>query len=401
VTPSATPVFDASLCNAFSLTLGATAVTSTSLVNAQPGQELTFIINQDAAGGRPFVWPANVTSVCAISGSPSVSTIVTAIYSGVSASATDCTTSDTATLITGPTRSAPATPSSGVSCWFDALTGGAGVLKCKDASGSVRAAVLTAAAATSQQYVTFIDANGVPQTATVSDQVLSLSDVATNNASAARHGFLPKLPGDGSKCLLGDGTYGACGFSMSGTGVYSPFEGMAGVPPSGPVDVFPSSGSNGSMECYQWVAPFGIKLGDLFTVSGGGGASGDVLAFAVYQDSGSNTVGTKVASSDVAIVGNTAVQFTEVSWGSTHPVLSAGAYWMCWSASNAAGLWKAEPTWGSGYAGAVPGHMNVPRRVKCSNTVTYNGSSTTLPSSCTTPTAVTSTSNPPYIVIAQ
>ena len=40
--------------------------------------------------------------------------------------------------------------------------------------------------------------------------VPSLSDIATANASASRHGFLPKLPNDNTKCLLGDGTYGAC-----------------------------------------------------------------------------------------------------------------------------------------------------------------------------------------------
>ena len=409
VTLTATPVFDASTCGVFALTLGATTVTGSTLINAQAGQELTFIITQDATGGRAFPWPANVTHVCAISQAPGVSTIVSAVYNGSLANATDCATTDAATLISGPTRNAPATPSSGLNCWFDTLSGGGGALKCKDANGAVRAAVLTASSGTPQQYVTYIDADGVPQTAPVVDGGLSLSDVTTNNATTAKHGFLPKLPGDPTKCLLGDGTYGSCGtgggggggFSMSGAGVYSPFSGTTSIPPYGPNDTFSSSGVSGSIECYQWVAPFGIKLGDLFTVSGGNGTANDVLAFAVYQDSGSNTVASKVSNSDVAIVGNTAVQYTEVPWGSTHPFLFAGVYWMCWSSSNASGAWKSEPTWGSGYAGGVPGHLTTPRRVKCSNTVTYNGSSTTLPSSCTTPSAVTSFNNPPYVVIAQ
>jgi hypothetical protein len=405
---TATPVFDASTCGVFVLTLGATAVTGSTLVNAQSGQQLTFIITQDATGGRAFTWPVNVTHVCAVSQAAGVSTIVSAVYNGSIANATDCATTDAATLISGPTRSAPATPSSGLNCWFDTLSGGGGALKCIDANGAVRAAVLTASSGTAQQYVTYIDVNGVPQTAPVVDAGLSLSDVTTNNASTAKHGFLPKLPGDPNKCLLGDGTYGSCSggggggaFSMSGAGFYSPFAGTTSIPPYGPNDTFSSSGVNGSIECYQWVAPFGIKLGDLFTVSGGSGTVSDVLAIAVFQDSGSNTVASKVANSDVVIVGNTVVQYTEVPWGSTHPYLQSGVYWMCWSSSNAAGAWKAEPTWGSGYAGGMPGHLTVPRRVKCSNTVTYNGSSTTLPASCTTPTAVVSFNNPPYIVIAQ
>jgi len=410
---SATPVFDATSCGVFTLTLGATTVTSSTLVNADAGQALTFIISQDATGGRTFIWPTNVAHVCAVSSSPGVSTIVSAIYDGTSANAIDCTTTDTATLIAGPTRIAPAAPSSGLSCWFDALVGGGGALKCKDTSGNVRAAVLTASSATAQQYVTYINADGVPQTAVVTDQVLSLSDVATNNASTTKHGFLPKLPGDNSKCLLGDGTFGACGsgssggsgsgsgFTMSGAGVYSPFQGMTSVPPYGSGDYFQSTGSNGSMECYQWTAPFGIKLGDLFTVTGGGGTASDVFALAVYQDSGSNAVSSKVSGSDVVIVGNTAVQYSEVPWGSTHPTLAAGVYWMCSSNSNSGAMWRVEPTWGSGYAGAIPGHLTSPRRVKCSNSVTYSGPSTTLPSSCGTATAVMSNSNPPYIVIAQ
>ncbi len=411
VTLTTTPAFDATNCGAFALTLGATPVTGSTLVNARPGQQLTFIITQDAAGARTFVWPANVVHVCAISQAPGVSTIVSAVYDGSVANATDCTTTDTATLISGPTRSSPSAPAAGLNCWFDTLAGGGGALKCKDATGAVRAAVLTASSGSPQQYVTYINADGVPQTAPVSDDALSISDVTTNNASTAKHGFLPKLPGDPSKCLLGDGTYGACGsgtsggsgagFSMSGAGVYSPFNGMMTVPPYGPNDVFPVSGVNGSMECYQWTAPFGIKLGDLFTVSGGGGTANDVLAIAVFQDTGANRVGSKVAGSDVVIVGNTLVQYMEVPWGGTHPFLAAGAYWMCWSSSNGSGAWKAEPVWGSGYAGGAWGHLTSPRRLKCSNTVNYNGASTTLPSSCDTPTAVMSSNNPPYIVVAQ
>src|SRR5215470_3292992 len=99
VTLTATPVFDATTCGVFALTLGATTVTGSTLVNAQAGQQLTFIITQDATGGRAFTWPVNVAHVCAVSQAAGVSTIVSAVYSGSIADATDCATTDAATLI--------------------------------------------------------------------------------------------------------------------------------------------------------------------------------------------------------------------------------------------------------------------------------------------------------------
>jgi len=101
---SSSPAFDASQCNAFALGLGATAVASSSLTNAKPGQFLTFIVTQDATGGRSFAWPSNLLRGCGVSGTPGVSTIVTAVYDGVNANAIDCTTGDSATVISGPER---------------------------------------------------------------------------------------------------------------------------------------------------------------------------------------------------------------------------------------------------------------------------------------------------------
>ncbi len=208
VSSSATPVFDAAQCSAFSLTLGSTQVTSSTLVNARPGQELTFIITQDQTGGRPFVWPTNVVHPCAVSTTANVSSTVSAIFDGNNANANYCTTTEAATLVTGPTRSAPGTPADGLACWFDAA---GNTWKCKDGSGAVHAAVLTASGPTAGQFLTYIDGDGVPHAAQVGEAALSLADVTANDATSARHGFLPKLPGDGTKCFLGDGTYGACG----------------------------------------------------------------------------------------------------------------------------------------------------------------------------------------------
>lgn len=51
---------------------------------------------------------------------------------------------------------------------------------------------------------------------TLSDTTISTTDITTNNASTLKHGFLPKLSGNPSNCLLGDGTWGAC--SVGGGG---------------------------------------------------------------------------------------------------------------------------------------------------------------------------------------
>ncbi|HUI55482.1 MAG TPA: hypothetical protein VLY04_10945 [Bryobacteraceae bacterium] len=177
---SSNPAFDASQCNAFILPLGNTAVTGSVLSNAKAGQSLTFTITQDATGGRSFVWPANVLRACTVSATAGVSTVVTAVFDGTNANATTCTTSDTPTLITGPTRSAPAAPGSGLTCWFDSS---GNTWKCKNTSGDVYAAVLTTSGPTTHQVLTYIDGNGVPHTAQ-----LTSSDLA--DASN-----LPKLSG--------------------------------------------------------------------------------------------------------------------------------------------------------------------------------------------------------------
>src|ERR1051325_3813550 len=195
------------------LTLGSTAVTSSTLVNAKAGQSLTFIITQDSTGGRAFMWPANVGRACAISTMPNVASTVTAVYDGAYANATQCTTSEAATLISGPTRSAPATPASGLACWFD---GTGNTWKCKDRNGNLFASVLTASRPAGNQYLTYIDSDGVPHAAPIAETALSLTDVTTGNATISQHGFLPKLPGDGTKCLLGDGSYGTCPATPAG-----------------------------------------------------------------------------------------------------------------------------------------------------------------------------------------
>jgi hypothetical protein len=178
---SATPAFDASQCNAFGLTLGGTTVTSSTLLNAKAGQSLTFTIVQDATGGRSFIWPTNLLSVCPVNPAAHTSTAVTAVFDGINANATSCTTSDVATLIAGPTRSAPGTPSTGLACWFDSS---ANTLLCKDPGGNIYAATKTVSGATSGQFVTYIDASGVQHTAPGGGSVFTGSTATAPTFSA-------------------------------------------------------------------------------------------------------------------------------------------------------------------------------------------------------------------------
>jgi hypothetical protein len=422
---TATPVFDGGQCSTFSLALGETAVTSSTLVNARAGQTLTFIISQDQTGGRAFSWPANVKHACVASGSPAASTIMTAVFDGANAEATSCTTSEAATLITGPTRVAPATPSTGLSCWFDA----SGTWKCKDTSGNVRASVLTASGPTGQQFVTYIDGDGVAHTAAVSaaqlaegttgsgavvragsptittptiasfanaahghadaagggqiaEGGLNLSDVTTGDATNLRHGWLPKLPGDNSKCLLGDGTYGACGsggtdgsggLDLSTAGVYRLDTGfyLAAPPENFTID---SSLTAGKMGCYQFDLPVRLTLGKLTTKILGLGSN--IFQLAIYTDA-ADAPGTKVSGSDLMITSPPSEYILGMSWGTSHPVLSPGVYWACYSAQTQITLYR---PWGHTFYGYA---LAKPRQVKCTDTVTYNGA---MPNTCTSPT---------------
>jgi hypothetical protein len=54
-----TSVFDGAAANTFKITLGGD-VASSKLANASAGEQLNFIICQDAHGGHSFAWPSNV-----------------------------------------------------------------------------------------------------------------------------------------------------------------------------------------------------------------------------------------------------------------------------------------------------------------------------------------------------
>lgn len=84
ITFSPTPTFDASLGNTQKITLTAN-VTSSTLSNATAGEQINFIICQDATGGRTFAWPANVQSPPAINSAPGACTYHNTTFDGSNA----------------------------------------------------------------------------------------------------------------------------------------------------------------------------------------------------------------------------------------------------------------------------------------------------------------------------
>ncbi|MBI4443517.1 MAG: hypothetical protein HY649_09115 [Acidobacteria bacterium] len=84
VTFGATPTFDAGLGNSFKLTLTANVASST-LSNAQTGQQISFLICQDGTGSRTFVWPTNVKGGMTIASTMSTCSAQTFLYDGTNA----------------------------------------------------------------------------------------------------------------------------------------------------------------------------------------------------------------------------------------------------------------------------------------------------------------------------
>ena len=81
VTYSATPDFDATLGNAFQITLTGD-VTSSTLSNAGTGQFIFITVTQDGTGGHTFVWPANFQNAPTIVSGASQSTNIVGFYDG-------------------------------------------------------------------------------------------------------------------------------------------------------------------------------------------------------------------------------------------------------------------------------------------------------------------------------
>ena len=80
--------FDAGLGNTFEVTLNAN-VSTTNLINAQPGQWLHFIICQPSSGGPfTFKWPGNVRGGMTIGTTAGKCSAQSFVFDGTSAFAT-------------------------------------------------------------------------------------------------------------------------------------------------------------------------------------------------------------------------------------------------------------------------------------------------------------------------
>jgi len=163
---SSTPamIVQASTVMVFKITLSGPASPTLDTTLATNGQLLEFDITQDTGGNHNFTWPSNVSGGCAVSKTGGVVTRMITSWDGTYANELVCTNTEPPTLITGPTRSAPGTPATGLACWFD-TTGN--TWKCKDPSSNVYAAVLTTSSRTAGKFLTYIDADGKPQNAAI------------------------------------------------------------------------------------------------------------------------------------------------------------------------------------------------------------------------------------------
>jgi hypothetical protein len=81
---STTPAFNAALGNTQKMTLTGN-VTSATLSNAVAGQQLHFLICQDATGGRTFTWPTNVKGAMCVGAKPGSCSAQSFIYDGTTA----------------------------------------------------------------------------------------------------------------------------------------------------------------------------------------------------------------------------------------------------------------------------------------------------------------------------
>jgi hypothetical protein len=78
---SATPSFDASVSGSFTMTLTGN-VTSSSVINAAGGERITFVIKQDAVGGRTFAWPPNFKGASPVAPDANSVSVQEFIYDG-------------------------------------------------------------------------------------------------------------------------------------------------------------------------------------------------------------------------------------------------------------------------------------------------------------------------------
>ena len=118
---SATPTFNLAAANRWEPGLMTGNVTSVTFTNKVAGMRFSVVWTQDGTGGRTVAYGASASGTCSVSSTASVATTqqFEIASDGTTVLGVGCTSTDAATLISGPTRSAPPPPTSGLSCWFD------------------------------------------------------------------------------------------------------------------------------------------------------------------------------------------------------------------------------------------------------------------------------------------
>jgi len=174
-------------------TLSANATASFQHLRA--GAKFSWAWTQAGSGGPYTVAYTGAINTCLIS--PTASAVTVQLFEvqgdGVTVLGVGCPTNETMAIWRGPTGSAPATPTSGLACWFDST---ATNWLCKDVGANLYAAVKTTGSAASNQFLTYVDQSGVQHTAQVTFS--NLSGQTT----------LAQLPAIANNTLLGNSSGG-------------------------------------------------------------------------------------------------------------------------------------------------------------------------------------------------
>lgn len=119
---------------------------------------------------------------------------------------------------------------------------------------------------------------------TLAEAALALTDITTNDASASKHGFLPKLSGNAAEYLKGDGTWGAGGgTTINPTDGVIPYRSNSTTFADSPLYRVSSTmiGIGGTSSSFPGLTNNGARL-DFKKADNSGYA--EVMVNAVYQD---------------------------------------------------------------------------------------------------------------------